>query len=157
MRTSGRSVVIRTTSPCSALLRGQLRSRCSCSATGRERVRSMEMAEAVGEQFLQAVGYDRNGPDLRAINSKVILAAEQILLSKPSQSFGPTEDGILVKEDIAAGFGAGRQNRIPLIIGSNEDETGFGSEPDFNEELGLTGASVDELRRFYPEASRNLA
>jgi para-nitrobenzyl esterase len=87
----------------------------------------------------------------------VILDAEKILLSKASQSFGPTEDGILVKEDIAAGFGAGRQNRIPLIIGSNEDETGFGSEPDFNEELGLTGASVDELRRFYPEASRNLA
>jgi para-nitrobenzyl esterase len=127
------------------------------SVPGRERVRSMEMAEAVGEQFLQAVGYDRNGPDPRAINSKVILAAEKILLSRPSQSFGPTEDGILVKEDIAAGFGAGRQNRIPLIIGSNEDETGFGSEPDFNEELGLTGASVDELRRFYPEASRNLA
>src|SRR5260370_3469936 len=120
---------------------------------GRERVRSMEMAEAVGEQFLQAVGYDRNGPDPRAINSKVILAAEKILLSKPSQSFGPTEDGILVKEDIAAGFGAGRQNRIPLILGSNGDETGFGSEPDFNEELCLTGDSLDELRRFYPEPS----
>jgi para-nitrobenzyl esterase len=117
----------------------------------------MEMAETVGEQFLQAVGYDRNGPDPRAIDSKVIFAAEKILLSKPLQSFGPTEDGTLVKEDIAAGFGAGRQNRIPLIIGSNEDETGFGSEPDFNKELGLTGASVDELRRFYPEASRNLA
>jgi para-nitrobenzyl esterase len=64
---------------------------------------------------------------------------------------------MLVKGNIAAGFGAGRQNRIPLIVGSNEDETVFGSEPDFNEELGLTGASVDELRRFYPEASRNPA
>jgi para-nitrobenzyl esterase len=127
------------------------------SVPGRERVRSMEMAEAVSEQFLQAVGYDRNVPDPRAIDLKVILAAEKILLSKPSQGFGPTEDGILVKEDIADGFGAGRQSRIPLIIGSNEDETDFGSEPDFNEELGLTGASVDELRRLYPEASRNLA
>jgi para-nitrobenzyl esterase len=87
----------------------------------------------------------------------VLLAAERILLAKSSRSFGPTEDGMLVKGNIAAGFGAGRQNRIPLIVGSNEDETVFGSEPDFNEELGLAGASVDELRRFYPEASRNLA
>jgi para-nitrobenzyl esterase len=62
-----------------------------------------------------------------------------------------------VKEDIAAGFGAGRESRIPLIIGSNEEETVFGSEPDLNEELGLAGASVDDLRKFYPEASRNLA
>jgi para-nitrobenzyl esterase len=127
------------------------------SVAGRERARSMEMAEAVGRQFLQAVGSDRNGPDPRAIDSEVLLAAEKSLLSRSSGGFGPTADGILVKEDIAAGFGAGRQNRIPLIIGSNEDETVFGSEPDINEELGLAGASVDELRRFYPEASGNLA
>jgi para-nitrobenzyl esterase len=127
------------------------------SVAGRERARSMEMAEAVGRQFLQAVGSDRNGPDPRAIDSEVLLAAEKSLLSKSSEGFGPTEDGILVKEDIAAGFGAGRQNRIPLIIGSNEDETVFGSEPDVNEELSLAGASVDELRKFYPEASGNPA
>jgi para-nitrobenzyl esterase len=125
------------------------------SVAGRERVRSMEMADAVGRQFLQAVG--SNGPDPRAIDSEVLLAAEKSLLSRSSDRFGPTEDGILVNEDIAAGFGAGRQNRIPLIIGSNEDETAFGSEPDVNEELGLAGASADELRRFYPEASGNPA
>jgi len=115
----------------------------------------MEMAEAVGKQFLEAVGYDGNGPDPRAIDSEVLLAAEKILLSKSWRSFAPTEDGMLVKEDIAAGFGAGRESRIPLIIGSNEEETVFGSEPDFDEERGLAGASLDDLRRFYPEASRN--
>jgi para-nitrobenzyl esterase len=125
------------------------------SLPGREQMRSMETAEAVGKQFLEAVGYDRNGPDPRAIDSDVLLAAEKILLSRSWRSFAPTVDGMLVKEDIAAGFGAGRESRIPLIIGSNEEETVFGSEPDFNEELGLAGASVDELRRFYPEISRN--
>jgi para-nitrobenzyl esterase len=125
------------------------------SLPGRERMRSMKMAEAVGKQFLEAAGYDGNGPDPRAIDSEVLLAAEKILLSRSWRSFAPTEDGMLVKEDIAAGFGAGRESRIPLIIGSNEEETIFGSEPDFNEELGLAGASLDELRRFYPEASRN--
>ena len=125
------------------------------SVPGRERMRSMETAEAVGKQFLQTVGYDRDGPDPRAIDSEVLLAAEKVLLSRSSRSFGPTKDGMLVKEDIAAGFGAGRESRIPLIIGSNEEETVFGSEPDFNQERGLAGASVDELRRFYPEAARN--
>jgi para-nitrobenzyl esterase len=127
------------------------------SLPGRERPRSMETSEAVGQQFLQAAGYGRNGPDPRAIDAEVLLAAEKILLSRSSRSFGPTEDGMLVKEDIAAGFDAGRESRIPLVIGSNEEETTFGSEPDFNEELGLAGASVDDLRRFYPEASRHPA
>lgn len=127
------------------------------SVPGRERVRPMEIAEAVGRQFLRALGYDRDGPDPRAIDSDVLLAAEKNLLAKSAQNFGPVEDGMLVKQDIAAGFATGRQNRIPLMIGSNEDETVFGSEPDFNEELGLAGASIDELRRFYPEASGNPA
>ena len=126
------------------------------SVPGRERMRSMETAEAVGKQFLGAAGYGRNGADPRAIDSEVLLAAERIVLSRSSRSFGPTADGLLVKEDIAAGFAAGRESRIPLIIGSNEEETVFGSEPDVNEELGLAGASVDELRKLYPEASRNL-
>jgi len=125
------------------------------SLPGRERMRSMKMAEAVGKQFLEAAGYDGNGPDPRAIDSEVLLAAEKILLSRSWRSFAPIEDGMLVKEDIAAGFGAGRESRIPLIIGSNQEETAFGSEPDFDEELGLAGASLDDLRRLYPEASRN--
>jgi len=127
------------------------------SVPGRERMRSMETAEAVGKQFLGAAGYDRNGPDPRRIDSEVLLAAEKILLSRSSRRFAPTVDGLLVKQDIAAGFAAGRESRIPLIIGSNEEETVFGSEPDFNEELGLAGASADDLRRFYPEASRDPA
>ena len=131
------------------------------SVPARERVRAMEVAEADGKQLLRAAGHDRNGPDPRTIDAEVVLAAEKILLAKSSAksfpSFGPAADGILVKEDIAAGFGAGRESRIPLIVGSNDDETAFDSEPDLKEELGLAGASIDELRGFYPEAARNPA
>src|ERR1700688_1819047 len=95
------------------------------SLPGRERMRSMKMAEGGGKQFLEAAGYDGNGPDPRAIDSEVLLAAEKILLSRSWRSFAPIEDGMLVKEDIAAGFGAGRESRIPLIIGSNQEETAF--------------------------------
>jgi para-nitrobenzyl esterase len=125
------------------------------SVPGRERVRAMDMAESVGKQFFQAVARDQSGPDPRAADSDVLLAAEKILLSKSARSFGPTKDGILVNEDIASGFKAGRESRIPLIIGTNDDETTAGAEPDFKNELGLAGDTVDELRRLYPEGSDN--
>ena len=127
------------------------------SVPAREQVRTMEVAEAVGKQFLRAAGYDRNGTDPRAIDSEVMLAAEKMLLAKSSPSFGPIADGLLVKQDIAISFGAGRESRIPLIVGSNDDETVFDREPDLKEELGIAGASVEELRGLYPEAARNPA
>jgi len=123
------------------------------SVPGREQVRSMDMAESVGSQFFQAVARDGNGLDPRAIESDVLLAAEKVLLSRSVRSFGPTRDGILVNDDIATGFKAGRQSRIPLIIGTNDDETTSSAEPDLNEELRLAGDTVEALRRFYPKAS----
>src|SRR6266702_7409985 len=125
------------------------------SVPGREQVRAMEIAESVGRQFFQAVGHDGNGLDPRATESKLLLAAEKALLAKSARSFGPIKDGIVVNEDIASGFKAGRESRIPLIIGSNEDETTFRAEPDIKEELGLAGDTGDALRKFYPEASGN--
>jgi para-nitrobenzyl esterase len=125
------------------------------SVPGRERVRSMDMAESVGRQFFQAIGRDGNGQDPRATESKVLVAAEKALLARSARSFGPTKDGMLVNEDIVSGFKAGREARIPLIIGTNEDETSFRAEPDVKEEPGLAGDTVDELRRLYPEASGN--
>ena len=123
------------------------------SVPGREQARAMDMAESVGQQFFRAVARDGNGPDPRAIDSEVLLAAEKVLLARSSRSFGPTRDGLLVTDDIATGFKAGRQSRIPLIIGTNDDETTPAAEPDLNEELGLAGESAEALRRFYPKAS----
>jgi para-nitrobenzyl esterase len=131
------------------------------SVPGREQVRSMDMAESVGKQFFQVVARDGNALDPRAIDSEVLLAAEKVLLSTsaPSlmsaQSFGPTKDGILVSDDIATGFKAGRQSRIPLIVGTNEDETTSGAEPDLRDELSLAGETVDALRSLYPKVSGN--
>ena len=123
------------------------------SAPGRERVRSMDMALSVGRQLVQAVARDGTGADPRAAGSNVLLAAEEGLLAQSKRSFGPVRDGTLVSDDIASGFKAARESRIPLIVGSNDDETTAGAEPDFNEELSLAGDSVDALRRFYLKAS----
>ena len=63
-------------------------------------------------------------------------------------------DGELVTEDIAAGFAASHQSRIPLIVGSNDDETGFDNESDIKEEVASSGITSDELRGLYPEIIR---
>jgi para-nitrobenzyl esterase len=119
------------------------------SVPGRDRVRAMDMALPVGKQMFQVIVHDGNGADPRAAESDLLLAAEKALLAKSAGSFGPIKEGTLVTDDIASGFKAGRERRIPLIVGSNDDETTPGAEPDFNEELSLAGDSVEALRKFY--------
>ncbi|MCK1740015.1 carboxylesterase family protein [Bradyrhizobium sp. 139] len=121
------------------------------SLPGRARLRSVQEAEAMGRQFVAALGQEA---DLRAAEPARLLAAEQNLLAKSVRSFAPAMDGILVSEDVAAGFTAGHESRIPLIIGSNDDETRFDGEPEIKETLASSGASSDELRKLYPDIAR---
>ncbi|EHR04963.1 carboxylesterase/lipase family protein [Bradyrhizobium sp. WSM471] len=121
------------------------------SLPGRARLRSAQEAESVGRQFVAALGRQ---VDLRAAESRRLLAVEKHLLEKSPRSFAPTIDGSLVSEEVAAGFAAGHESRIPLIIGSNDDETGFDSELDMREELASWGITSDELRTLYPDLAR---
>ncbi|MET4120223.1 para-nitrobenzyl esterase [Bradyrhizobium sp. JR1.5] len=122
------------------------------SIPGRARLRSAQEAEIVGRQFMAALGRQA---DLRAAEPRRLLAVEKHLLEKSPRSFGPTIDGSLVSEDVAAGFAAGHESRIPLIIGSNDDETGFDDELDIREELASSGTTSDELRRLYSDLARS--
>ncbi|MEH2487848.1 carboxylesterase/lipase family protein [Bradyrhizobium sp. AZCC 2230] len=121
------------------------------SVPGRARLHSSQEAEAAGRQFVAALGQEA---DLRAVKPARLLAAEKRLLEKSSRSFAPAMDGHLVTEDIAAGFTAAHESRIPLIIGSNDDETRFDSELEVKETLSASGESIDELRKLYPDAAR---
>ncbi|MGY4512898.1 carboxylesterase/lipase family protein [Bradyrhizobium sp. USDA 3650] len=121
------------------------------SIPGRVRLRSAHEAEIVGRQFVAALGRQA---DLRAADPRRLLAVEKHLLEKSPRSFGPTIDGRLASEEVAAGFAAGHESRIPLIIGSNDDETGFDGELDIRDELASSGATSDELRRLYPDLAR---
>lgn len=117
------------------------------SIPGRARLRSAQEAEAIGRQFIAMLGQD---DDWRAIGTSRLLAAEKHLLEGSPRSFAPAIDGRLVTGDIAAGFAAGHESRIPLIIGSNDDETDFDGELDVKATLASSGASIDKLRKFYP-------
>jgi len=119
------------------------------SVPGRAHLPSSQEAEAAGRQFVAALG---QAADLRAVKPARLLAAERKLLEKSPRSFAPAMDGNLVTEDIAAGFASGHESRIPLIIGSNDDETRFDSELDVKEALSSSTESLDELRRLYPDA-----
>lgn len=118
------------------------------SVPGRARLRSAEEAEAAGREFATALG---QGTDLRTASPARLLAVEKRLLAKSSHSFAPAIDGSLVIESVTAGFVAGHENRIPLIIGSNDDETRFDSDLDIKEQLASSGGTIDELRRLYPD------
>ena len=121
------------------------------SLPGRARLRPVQEAEAIGRQFVAALGQEA---DLRVAAPARLLAAEQKLLAKSERSFVPAMDGILVREDVAAGFAAGHESRIPLMIGSNDDETRFDGEREIKETLASSGESSDELRQLYPDIAR---
>lgn len=121
------------------------------SLPGRARLRPVQEAEAVGRQFVAALAPQ---VDLRAAEPRRVLAAEKRLLGRSPRSFAPAVDGDLVTEDIAAGFAAGHESRIPLIIGSNDDETRFDSELEVKETMSFSGESTGELRKLYPDAAR---
>jgi len=121
------------------------------SLPGRARLPSSQEAEAAGRRFVTALGQQA---DLRSLGPARLLATEKRLLDKALLSFAPAVDGNLLTEDVAAGFAAGHESRIPLIIGSNDDETRFDSELEVKEALSSSGESADELRELYPDAKR---
>lgn len=121
------------------------------SVPGRARLPSSQEAGAAGRRFGAALG---ETTALRTVEPARLLAAEKNLLEKSPRSFVPAMDGSLVTEDIAAGFAAAHESRIPLIIGSNDDETRFDSELEIKEALSSSGESIDGLRKLYPDATR---
>ncbi|MDD1534901.1 MULTISPECIES: carboxylesterase/lipase family protein [unclassified Bradyrhizobium] len=131
----------------SAQARGLFHKAILQSIPARAHLRSVQEAEAVGRHFAAALGVQA---DLRAVEPRRLLAAQSRLLQTSRRGFAPMRDAGLVTEDIAAGFAAGHQSRIPLIIGSNDDETGFDSEPDIKEEVASSGFTSGELRELYP-------
>jgi len=117
------------------------------SIPGRARLRPAQEAEAMGRHFIAMLG---EPADLRAVETSRLLAAENRLLDESPRSVAPAIDGRLVTADLAAGFAAGHESRIPVIIGSNDDETGFDGEVDIKAALASSGESIDDLRRLYP-------
>jgi para-nitrobenzyl esterase len=132
----------------------------------REPARSPAEMEAIGHAFFRILfripGVEEDWSRLREVSAEQLLAAETTLLDDPLVGFSPMLDGNMVKESIAVAFKAGHERHIPLIIGTNEDETaGFPEVSrrsnidlsiDSEIDLALANETMDRLKQLYPEA-----
>jgi para-nitrobenzyl esterase len=86
-------------------------------------------AETIGVTFAKSMGID--GTDQAALSRLRALSADEILRGAPTQpaanaqSFETTPilDGKLITETAEAAYKAGRQPRVPLLLGSNMGDT----------------------------------
>ncbi len=114
-------------------------------------------AETIGANFARKHGIE--GTDAAALAKLRSLSVEEIVdggresdgPGGPPIYSGPILDGRLVVETAESAYGAGRQPRVPLIIGSNSAEvpTGFVNASSKEELLSLFGGLRDEAIAAY--------
>ena len=98
---------------------------------------AIEPMEKQGERLAKDLGCSEAADPLAALRA---LSAEKLLEGSkatmgftPGNTFGPVVDGWVLPDDIKAIFDVGRQNLVPLIVGSNADEgTIFIPKPPFD-------------------------
>ena len=78
------------------------------------RVRTLADAEQAGVKFAQSMGAD----SIEALRAK---PAEEVR-AKQGGYLGPDVDGYVLPENVYTIFAKGKQNDVPLLIGSNSDE-----------------------------------
>lgn len=83
-------------------------------------MRTLAEAERAGVKTAEAL----NAPSLAELRGK---PAEDLL--KAGRAGGPVIDGWFLPEDVATIFAQGKQNDVPLIAGSNQDEGTFFLQP----------------------------
>lgn len=110
-------------------------------------------AEQGGEKLAAALGA-KTLAELRATPAETILKAQR-------GSSGPVVDGWLIPEDPGKVFAAGKQIEIPVLTGSNRDES-FGGNPktaeEFTEQVRKRyGDLADAFLKLYPAGTDDQA
>ena len=92
----------------------------SQSGAGGERSLTLAQAEAAGSAFANKLGVaDQTAAALRAAPADAIVAAGDMNMLKGE---APILDGVMLKEDAMEAFRAGREARVPYLVGSNSLE-----------------------------------
>lgn len=91
------------------------------SAFARHNPTPLKTAEAAGVKAASAAGVTGEGPEAAAALRKVPLSAMPYTGSFVGRA-GPILDGVYITSGIAQGFAAGRQAKVPLVIGGNSNE-----------------------------------
>ena len=127
-------------------------------------VGSPPSGEAVGLAFAKSKNI--TGTDaaalkaLRALPSDSIIDDLNIITRRTTHSTastypGPMIDGQLVVERAQAAYEAGRQAKIPLIIGVNNNDLAFPQGNTVSELLSVFGAQSDKAKQLYDPENQN--
>jgi para-nitrobenzyl esterase len=92
----------------------------------RERWYDQEPMEKQGERIVKDLGYSETPnllSELRALSAEKLLEGSKATMGAgPGNRFSPVIDGWALPDYIMAIFDGGKQNLVPLIVGSNADE-----------------------------------
>jgi para-nitrobenzyl esterase len=115
-------------------------------------------AEEVGAAFAASVGITRDDAAalaaLRSLEAARLVNGMNLMNPQPETFAGPMVDGRIVPEEVEPAFRAGRQARVPYIIGANDREFGFVPLPPERVDAMLAGFGADKdaaLLAFDPE------
>jgi len=111
-------------------------------------------AESVGVAFAASVGVA--GDDAAALAALRAVPAERVVdglnmasMGAPTYVGGPLLDGQIVTEAPDQAYRAGRQAKVPVMIGANSLDIGFSTAKTMDELLGSFGADRDKARAAY--------
>ena len=118
--------------------------------------RTVHDAEAIGMAFARANGIQGDGPEalaaLRALPAEKIVAGLNMATMGPAAGTyvgGPLLDGRIVAENPDQAYRAGRNARVPVMIGANSADIGFASARTMDDLLAPFGADRDKARAVY--------
>ena len=111
--------------------------------------RTLAEAEQAGVKMAEEM-HAQSLEDLRAISAEDLL--------KGGRGGGPVIDGWLIPEDVGIIFAEGKQNDVPLLVGSNKDEGTFFLQPTTSEKFiersrARFGDQADAFLKLYPASS----
>ena len=112
-------------------------------------------AEAIGVAFAKKNGITADGAEalkaLRALPAAAVVNEMNMMASQPDTYSGPMIDGVFLTEEAEPAFRAGRQAKVPYMIGANDREFGFFAPPPDRVDAMFApfGADKDRALRAY--------
>lgn len=115
-------------------------------------------AEALGLAFAEKAGVE--GRDaaalaaLRALPAETLVGGMNLIVRQPDTYSGPMVDGVIVTTEVEPAFRAGKQAKIPYMIGANDRELGFFTPPAARaaEMFAAFGDGEEAARKAYESA-----
>lgn len=124
-----------------------------------ENVPGVTSAETIGINFAKSVGVDGIGPEalaaLRAVSADRVLQGLSMMALFTPQSGpltyvgGPIDDGIIVRGTPQSLLATGRQQRVPVMIGSTSADIGISFAKTIDEVFAPFGTDAARARALY--------